>query len=424
MSNIEVGRSDFRRGVSRTASSVLKNRFFEFNPVLNASEDFPSLISRPALRKFMDVGTGPIRKIYDEPGAFDDAAFIVSNLNLYKLETDGTDTDLGAIGSSILGSPSMAATAWIGTVPEFLFITDGGVLWVYMDVGASFGTLTSTGAIANGDVIRIDTIYYQWTSGSVDAGTPAGTVGNPWLVDLGASVAEAITAMYHAINGDGVPGTDYSTVLVLHPTATAYTATATALYVAARTPGTAGDAIVTTETGANIAWGAGTLQDGGDPQLRQVSMPGDVGAVSVAYIASYVIVIPVQDSEVNGRFYWIEPGEYVVDPLNFATAERSPDAGNQVIVFSDRFWICGQTTTEAWVVTGNVDAPVQRFSGVLYDRGAWEGTALKVKDSMVVVDEDGAVFQIAGGLKRLTHGRPDIEERIRRAMQFEAFSGV
>lgn len=420
MAGISVGRSDFRRGVARTAPLILKNRFFEQNPVLNAAEDFPSLISRPRLKKFGEAGTGPVRGTFDEPGTFDDDAFVVSGNNLYRVTRGGVISDVGAISTSAVGSPSFAAVANIGETPERLFIADGGVLWVFTDDGNALGHLQASGAIANNDVVRIDSVYYKWTNGSVDTGTPAGTVGNPWLVALGGTNIAAITALFRAINGDGVPGTDYSTALVAHATVSAYSYGANDLYVAAHVAGTAGNAIVTTETGANIAWTGGTLAAGGDPQLRQVATPGDVGAISIDTINSYVIVVPVQGEGVNGQHYWIEPGETTIDPLNFATAERSPDAINQVKVFSDRYWLLGQKTTEAWITTGNVDAPVQRFSGVLYDRGAWEGTAAKIKESLVVVDEDGGVFQIGGGLKRLS--RPDIEQRIRAAIQTEKSS--
>ena len=58
------------------------------------------------------------------------------------------------------------------------------------------------------------------------------------------------------------------------------------------------------------------------------------------------------------------------------------------------------------------------MQGVVFDRGAWEGTAVQVKDSMIIVDNEGAVFQIAGGTKRIS--RPDIEQRIREAIQYQA----
>lgn len=423
MANIQVARSSYKRAVAREPLLPLKNRFFENNPALNASEDIPSLISRPVLKKFAEVGSGHIRKVFSETGTFDNDLFVVSGTQLYRVDrVTGTGTLIGTLGTNILGDVSMAATGSIGdgpdAVPEFLFIADGGVLWLYTENGSARGQLQASAAIANGDTVEIGGVYYQWTNASVDAGTPAGTLANPWLVDLGASNSDAITALFRAINGDGLAGTDYSTVLVAHSTVVGYSYAPNDLFVAARTFGTGGNTITTTETGANIAWGAATLQNGGTEFLRQVAMPEDVGAISVAHINSYVIVVPAQGEQINGRFYWIDPGETVVDPLDFATAERSPDAVNQVIVFSDRFWLLGQTTTEPWLTTGDPAAPMQRFSGILYDRGTWEGTGVKVKDSLVLVDEDGAVFQIGGGLKRLS--RPDIEERIRKAITASA----
>lgn len=416
MVNIPVGRSTFKRDVARSASIALLNRFFEQNPVLNASEDLPALIARPALKKFGNAGDGHIRFTFDEPGTFDEAAFIVSYTSLYKLAVDLTLTYIGEIGSNPLGSVSMAAVGNIGETPERLFIADGGVLWVYTEDAEAMGRLEATGAIANNDTVVIDGVYYKWTNASVDAGTPAGTLANPWLVRLGPSNIERIQALYWAINGSGTAGTDYSTALVMNARVQAYAYSINSLFVSAKEAGISGNAIAVSETGANIAWSTGaTLVNGGGTQLRQVAMPNDVGAISVDVLNSYVIVIPVQGRKVNGQFWWIEPGETVVDPLNFATAERSPDAINQVRVFSDRFWLLGQKTTEPWITTGNLEAPMQRFAGILYDRGCWEGTAVKVKDSLILCDEDGAVFQIGGGLKRIS--RPDIEERIRRAMQ-------
>ena len=416
MVNIPVGRSTFKRDVARIASIAMHNRFFEQNPVLNATDEIPSLIARPAMRKLMDVGAGPIYFTFDEPGTFDDAIFIVSNESLYKLATDGTLTYIGEIGPG--GSVSMAVVGTIGETPERLFLCRGGVLWVYADNGEARGKLEATGSILNNDTVTIDTVYYKWTNGSVDAGTPAGTLANPWLVKLGVYNAQAIEALFKAVNGSGEAGVDYSTALMPNANVQANTYTSSELFVSARVAGPAGDAIAVAETGANLTWSTGaTLIDGGDPQLRQVATPEDVGAVSLDTLNSYVGVIPVQGRGVNGQWWWIEPGETTIDPLNFATAERSPDAINQIVVFSDRAWLVGQKTTEPWVTTGNLDAPWQRFSGILYDRGGWEGTAVRVGDSLFITDENGGVWQISGGLKRVS--RPDIEERIRRAMQKE-----
>lgn len=411
---ILIGKGDYRRSVPAIPSIVLKNRFFETNPVLN--EDQTSLISRPAMKKITEVGDGLVRKVYSEPGTFDDSMFVVSGLNLYKMTLALTTTLLGQIGSVVTDAVEMAAAANIGegNVPERLFLADGGILWVYMDDAQAIGILTASAAPANNDTVTIDGIVYKYTTGSVDAGTPAGTGANPWLVARTGVAATDLEALFHAINDSGTAGTEYSTALTPHTTVEAYNVTINTLYIVARVYGTAGNAIAVSEASANLAWGAATLQDGGEPHLRQVPMPNDVGAISVAHINQYIIVIPAQGNDINGRFYWIEPGEVTVDPLNFATAERAPDACNQVVVYSDMFWLCGQTTTEPWVPTGDADAPFQRFRGILYDRGCWEGTAVKVKDSLILCDQDGAVFQIQGGLKRIS--RPDIEQRIRTAI--------
>jgi hypothetical protein len=413
MANIEIAKSDFRRGVARSAPIIMKNRFLRQNPILNASQDFTSTISRPRMRKWIEVGGGHIRATFSEPGTFNDDVFVISGLDLYRVTKLGVATLIGTIGVSLLSSPSFAAVQNIGATPSHLFIADGGVLWVYTESGNATGHLTAT-AIANNDTVTLDTVVYKFTNASVNAGTPAGTLANPWLVALGASLAISLSNLFAAINGTGTAGTTYSTALTAHATVNAYTRTGTDLYVAANAAGIAGNTIASTKTGANMVWGAATLTGGGAAQLRQVAVPDDVGAISVGSINSYVIVVPVQGGGVNGQFYWVNPGETTIDPLDFATAERSPDPVNQVIVFSDRFWLCGSSTTEPWVTTGNADAPMQRFAGVLYDRGTWEGTAVKVKDSLILVDEDGAVFQISGGLKRIS--RPDIEEQIRKAI--------
>jgi hypothetical protein len=418
MKNIPLWSNDYLRAVAKTPRLMFKNRFLEKNPV--ESEEV-SAIARPGLRRAISVGDGPIRKVYTSPGAFNGDLFVVSASTLYRVSGSTlTVTSVGALSDYPVGDVSMCATAPIGTTPGYLFIADGQVLWVYTDNGNALGHLQATGAIVTNDTVKIDTVYYKWTSGSVNTGTPAGTSGSPWLVNLGASNTIAITNLFNAINGTGASGTDYSTALTPHPTCKATAYTSSELFVQYATAGIAGNSISTTETGANTAWDGTTLSGGGSPQLRSVEVPDDAGAISVAHINSYVIVVPLQGTDIKGRFYWVEPGENTINPLNFATAERNPDGVNQVVVFGDMFWLMGENTTEPWITTGDATAPMARFKGILFDRGAWQGTAVQVKDSLIVVDEDGAVFQ---GKNRISN--PSIEERIRKAMAAEAvFSNI
>lgn len=414
---IPLARADWRRDVAKEARIFLRNRYFEDNPAL--TQDQVALIARPGERYGLSIGNGPIRYTYTAPGAFDNDLFAVSEYDLYRVASaDLTDTLIGTTGTDISTSVEMAATGTIGETPGHLFICDSGILWCYTEDGYAVGSFTATGAIANNDTITVGTTYYKWTSGSVDTGTPAGTVGNPWLVDLGATDAESLENMFHAINETGTAGTTYSTALTINAFATAYTLTATAIYVRAVDGGAAGNSVALAETGANITVSGATLTDGGDPSLLQIPTPNDVGVISLAHIASYIIVVPAQDEGINGRFFWINPGETTIDPLDFATAERAPDAIYQVIVFGDQFWLLGQSTVETWYMTGDLDAPVIRTQGILFDRGTWQGTGIQVNDSLILADASGRVFRISNGVEEIS--TPDVAERIREAIKLAA----
>lgn len=415
--DLSIFPSDYRRSVAKNPFLPMVNRFVETNPALNETQG--SFIARPGLRKFAEVGTGPVRAIFSSPGAFNSDLFVVSGTELYRISSMGGATSLiGVIGTNTIGDVSFACTSPIQTeVPSYLFFCDGGVLWYYTDNGHARAQLEVTGSISSGDDVELDGVYYNWTNGSVDSGSPDGSSGNPWNVALGTSDAEALTNLFLAINAQGVAGTNYSTSLEEHPTVESISYTATDLFAQAKTPGTGGNSFTSSETGSGITFTNGAnFTGGGEEQIAQVTVPQDAGAISVAYINSFVIVVPVQDDEFGtvGQFYYIEPGERIIDPINFANAERSPDKINQVITFGDMFWLFGDNTTEPWVTTGQEPNPMQRFQGILFDRGSWEGTAIKVRDSMIVADEEGGVFIINNGQRRISN--PAIEERIRRAI--------
>lgn len=417
---LALGRAAYRRTVAQEPEIKCKNRFFEADPT--SLEDEVGLLSRPCLRRWKTgVGVGPIRGIYSQPGTFSEALFAVSGDDLYRISTTETTTNVGTIGSTSADS----AVTFAATDDPYLFLCDGGILWVYSDNGFASGTLTSTGAIANGDTVTIGAVYYQWTSGSVDTGTPAGTLANPWLVALGANNTAAFANMRAAVNDTGTAGTTYSTALTAHTQVNAISSGATTMAVRAIAAGSGGNSIATTETGANIAWGGATLSGGGSASLTQVVTPDDVGIISVGYIASFVICVVAEGSTVdgapiNGRFYWIEPFTTTIDPLNFATAEKAPDPLWSVNVVGDQFWLPGSSSTEVWYPTGDELVPFLRIQARVFDRGVWEGTAIQVKDTLVIVDNTGVVYAIAGGagapVRVSNHG---VEERIRQAMQEE-----
>jgi hypothetical protein len=168
MVSIPLGTSDWRREVADEPDVPVLNRYFEQNPT-NLTDQV-SLLSRPALKRFLSVGSGPIRALYSQPGSFEDTLFVVSNDELYRVDQDETVTFIsnGLAGSSLKASPVMAATSRLGSTPEYLYIADGKILWVYTEDGFAFGELTASGTIVNTDEVKIGDIYYKWTSGSVD----------------------------------------------------------------------------------------------------------------------------------------------------------------------------------------------------------------------------------------------------------------
>jgi hypothetical protein len=413
--SVPLGKTDWRRGVAEEAQILVQNRYFEQNPT--NLEDGAALLSRPGMKRLLEIGDGPVRATYSQPGSFDDALFAVAGEALVQIETDLTweVRGSGIFGNVSKSTPSMAATARIGSVPEYLYIADGRNLWVYTENDNARGRLASSGFIANGVQVRIDDVYYQWTTGSVDTGTPLGTSGAPWLVARGADNTSAFSNLLDAINQMGIEGETYSTGLEEHPTVHANIYSSTELYVMAKAYGAGGNTIATTiPSGSLVAWDDTTLEGGGTPRMSPVAVPDDAPAVSVGYIAGYIIVVIGQSAN-NGRFYWIKPGETTIDPLDFATAERAPDPLISVRVVGDQFWLLGTNSTEVWYPTGQADAPFLRVQGRLFDSGVWEGTDAQIRDSVMVVDSDGIVYQIVGGGPQRVSNN-SIEERIRLAM--------
>lgn len=417
MVRVPLASTEWRRLVADEAELIVKNRYFEENPT--NTDGGSSLLSRPGLKKWLTVGTGPVTQIFSQSGVFDDCLFVASDQALYRVDVDETVTLIqdGTYPNGANGTPEFAATAPIGNTPAYLYTTDGGVLWLYTENGYARGVLTATGTITVGDVVRIDGVYYSIQSSSLDTGAPAGTSGNPWKVFKGATNADTMQNLFDAVNATGTAGTSYSTALTAHATATAFVVTSTTISVRAKTPGATGNSIVSTETSAGMSWGAGTFAGGGSPSMTQVITPDDVGISSLAFIAGFVICVPAQNEENNGRFYWIEPGATTIDPLNFATAEKSPDGVLQVRTMGDQFWLFGASSTEVWYPTGAADLPFSRIQGRLFERGVLDGTAIQIKDAVMLIDNTGVVYMLQGSPQRVSNN--SIEEKIRDAIRDE-----
>lgn len=82
---------------------------------------------------------------------------------------------------------------------------------------------------------------------------------------------------------------------------------------------------------------------------------------------------------VDGYFVWNVPGtgtfqisglySTAIDPLDYATAEGSPDNLVVLIVDHREIWLFGNNTTEIWINVGDPDFPFQRVQGAFLEIG-------------------------------------------------------
>ena len=140
------------------------------------------------------------------------------------------------------------------------------------------GTLTFSGAVSDGETVTIGTDVYEFDD---DSSVTAGNIA----VDVsgGATASDAVTALVSAItaSGDG--------------TYTGADGTGDTVDITNVVYGTVGNAVATTETCANGAWGATTLESGVD------GTPGKKG--QMYHDASYIWVCQTEDLSPNNH-YW------------------------------------------------------------------------------------------------------------------------
>lgn len=176
-----------------------------------------------------------------------------------SIETSGTGNDGLAWGGTTLSG----GTAMIDVDAS---LTDETV-----DDDHAGGTLTFTaGAIAD-DIVEIDGVFYQFAADPT-TGTPDGSEGDPFLVDVGGTDTISLANLRKAINATGIAGTTYAAEVVVHPTVTAVSSGATTLVVRAKAAGTDGNAITTSvtlsSTDDGLAWGSTKLSGGNNTSAR------------------------------------------------------------------------------------------------------------------------------------------------------------
>lgn len=153
----------------------------------------------------------------------------------------------------------------------------------------------------------------------------------------------------------------------------------------------------------------GTAYSTDGATLTTVNMPEGLSVESVASINGYFI-LTVKDGD---KFFWIDPLEIDPDPLDFATAERSPDPLKAVRVIFDEIWFCGIDGPEVWSTTADSEAPFQRINGRVYSEGCetFATNVAVLKNSLpalIWVTPNRSVVLAQGQVKRISN--PSVEE--------------
>lgn len=187
-------------------------------------------------------GTGTVAHAYFRATTNTDTAQTIVS------RTVGTAAEVAVI-NTLATTETLANTSWADT-------TYGG------------GTGNSNPVVTSDDAtFTIGSITY---TGVLELSEASGATAVPYQVLWVTSEAVFLDNIKSAINATGTAGTTYGTGTVAHPTVFATTNTDTTQLVVAKTLGTGGNSIATTETMANYAWGAATLGSGAGSNGSQI----------------------------------------------------------------------------------------------------------------------------------------------------------
>lgn len=130
-------------------------------------------------------------------------------------------------------------------------------------------------------------------------------------------------------------------------------------------------------------------------QITDVDFPG---AVTVGYLDGFFVF-----NEPNSQRVWVTDllDGASIDPLNFASAEGSPDGVTALINDHRELWIFGTNSTEVWYNAGNVGFPFSPIQGAFSEIGcASPYTVAKMDNTVFWLSNDarghGIVYRAKG----------------------------
>jgi hypothetical protein len=141
--------------------------------------------------------------------------------------------------------------------------------------------------------------------------------------------------------------------------------------------------------------------------FAQVTDPDFPGAVTVGYLDGYFVFNPPNSQKIYVTS--LLDGTQI-DPLDFASAEGSPDGVVGLIVDHREVWVFGTDSTEVWYNAGAADFPLVRIQGAFNEIGCVAPYSIAKLDNSVFwlgcdARGQGIVYRAAGyvGQRVSTH---------------------
>lgn len=132
--------------------------------------------------------------------------------------------------------------------------------------------------------------------------------------------------------------------------------------------------------------------------FAQITDPDFPGAVTVGYLDGFFVF-----NQPNSQKIWVTSllDGMAVDPLDFASAEGSPDGVVSLIVDHRELWIFGTNSTEVWYNAGNAGFPFAPVQGAFSEIGcASPYTVAKMDNTVFWLSSDargqGIVYRARG----------------------------
>ena len=132
--------------------------------------------------------------------------------------------------------------------------------------------------------------------------------------------------------------------------------------------------------------------------FTQITDPDFPGAVTVAYLDGYFVF-----NEPNSQKLWVTQlfDGFQIDPLEFASAEGSPDGVVGILVDHRECWVFGTDSTEVWYNSGGLDFPLSPIQGAFNEIGCAAPYSIAKMDNTVFwlgadARGQGVIYRAAG----------------------------